>query len=70
MSEDKEELSNEIVELLKNDPFFIQALKDFESLGFLKISDERIQIVDRDGLQKYMDDFGKHHFFNNQKEKS
>mgnify|MGYP003135534426 FL=1 len=70
MSEDKEELSNEIVELLKNDPFFIQALKDFESLGFLKISDERIQIVDRDGLQKYMDDFGKHQFFNNQKEKS
>tara|TARA_R100000988_G_scaffold95557_1_gene61873 strand:+ start:440 stop:610 length:171 start_codon:yes stop_codon:yes gene_type:complete len=41
-----------------NDPFFIQALKDFESLGFIKIKKEGVEILDRKGLEKYLKDFG------------
>ena len=45
----------------------MQALKDFESLGFLEICNDGIRILDRDGLQKYMNDFGKHEILNGQK---
>ena len=36
-----------------NDPFFIQALKDFERLGFIKV-----EILDRQGLENYLKDYG------------
>tara|TARA_R100001079_G_scaffold73409_1_gene39063 strand:- start:126 stop:293 length:168 start_codon:yes stop_codon:yes gene_type:complete len=44
---------------LKNNPFFIQALKDFESLGFIKIKENGVEILDREGLENYLKDFGK-----------
>ena len=48
-----------------NDPLFIQSLKDLQSLGFIKINKDddgnykTVEIIDREGLQNYMDDFGK-----------
>jgi len=43
---------------IEKDPFFIQALKDFESLGFIKINKNGVEILDRKGLEKYLKDFG------------
>ena len=49
---------------LKKDKYFIQAMKDFQEKGFIKIhKDENnepdsIEILDAEGLQKYMDKFG------------
>ena len=49
---------------LKKDKYFIQAMKDFQEKGFIKIhKDENnepdsIEILDSEGLQKYMDKFG------------
>ena len=40
------------------DPFFIQALKDFESLGFIKIKKEGIEILDHKGIENYLKNFG------------
>ena len=50
---------------LTSDPLFIQSIKDFESLGFVKINKDddgnykTVEIIDREGLQNYMDNFGK-----------
>ena len=50
---------------LTSDPLFIQSLKDLESLGFVKINKDddgnykTVEIIDREGLQNYMDNFGK-----------
>ena len=41
------------------DAFFNQALKDFESLGFIKIKENGVEILDREGLENYLKDFGK-----------
>ena len=55
----------EVVEALANDPLFIQSLKDLQSLGFIKINKDdegnykTVDIIDREGLQNYMDNFGK-----------
>ena len=55
----------EVIEPLANDPLFIQSLKDLESLGFIKINKDddgnytTVEIIDREGLQNYMDNFGK-----------
>ena len=55
----------EVIEPLANDPLFIQSLKDLESLGFVKINKDddgnykTVEIIDREGLQNYMDKFGK-----------
>ena len=55
----------EVIEPLANDPLFIQSLKDLESLGFVKINKDDDgnyktgEIIDREGLQNYMDNFGK-----------
>tara|TARA_R100000426_G_C4784396_1_gene96002 strand:- start:150 stop:326 length:177 start_codon:yes stop_codon:yes gene_type:complete len=55
----------EIVEALANDPLFIQSLKDLQSLGFIKINKDdegnykTVDIIDREGLKNYMDNFGK-----------
>ena len=55
----------EVIEPLANDPLFIQSLKDLESLGFVKINKDddgnykEVEIIDREGLQNYMDNFGK-----------
>ena len=52
-------------ENLEDDALFIQSLKDFESLGFVKINKDddgnykTVEIIDREGLQNYMDNFGK-----------
>ena len=49
---------------LTSDPLFIQSIKDFESLGFIKINKDddgnytTVDIIDRKGLQNYMDNFG------------
>lgn len=41
------------------DPHFIQAMKDLEDRGFIKVKgNEGIEIVDKEGLQKYYDNFG------------
>ena len=50
---------------LTNNPLFIQSIKDFESLGFIKINKDddgnytTVEIIDREGLQNYIDNFGK-----------
>ena len=50
---------------LTSDPLFIQSLKDLESLRFIKINKDddgnytTVEIIDREGLQNYMDNFGK-----------
>ena len=55
----------EVIEPLANDPLFIQSLKDLESLGFVIINKDddgnykTVEIIDREGLQNYMDNFGK-----------
>ena len=41
------------------DPHFVEALKDFEARGFIKVKKEGIEILDREGLMKYYEDFGK-----------
>ncbi len=50
---------------LKDHPLFIQSIKDLESLGFIKINKDddgnytTVEIIDREGLQNYIDNFGK-----------
>ena len=50
---------------LTSDPLFIQSIKDLESLGFVKINKDddgnykTVEIIDREGLQNYIDNFGK-----------
>jgi len=50
-----------LIDLMRNDPYFKQALKDFESLGFIKVNGEYINIVDRKGIERYLKDFNKKH---------
>lgn len=51
---------DELTKLLLKDPHFIQALKDFEEKGFIKVKGaEGIEILDKQGLQDYYDNFGK-----------
>ena len=55
----------EVIEHLADNPLFIQSIKDFESLGFIKINKDddgnytTVEIIDRKGLQNYIDNFGK-----------
>ena len=49
----------EITKIMLQDPHFIEALKDFELRGFIKVKKEGIEILDREGLMKYYKDFGK-----------
>tara|TARA_R100001086_G_scaffold129383_1_gene66937 strand:+ start:432 stop:605 length:174 start_codon:yes stop_codon:yes gene_type:complete len=50
---------------LTSDPLFIQSIKDLESLGFVKINKDddgnykTVEIIDREGLKNYIDNFGK-----------
>ena len=50
---------DDINKRLLNDPMFIQALKDFETMGFIKIKKEGVEIIDPKGLQAYVNNFGK-----------
>lgn len=49
---------------LKKDKYFIQAMKDLQEKGLIKIhKDENnepdsIELIDIEGLKKYMDNFG------------
>ena len=49
---------------LKKDKYFIQAMKDLQEKGLIKIhKDENnepdsIELIDVEGLKKYMDNFG------------
>lgn len=52
------DLMRSIPNLLKKDPMFIQALKDFKTMGFIEIKENGIEILDRKGLEKYLKDFG------------
>ena len=52
-------LMRSIPNLLKKDPMFIQALKDFKKMGFIEIKENGIEIIDREGLENYLKDFGK-----------
>jgi hypothetical protein len=53
------------IDNLKDNPLFIQSIKDLESLGFIKINKDddgnytTVEIIDREGLQNYIDNFGK-----------
>ena len=53
------------IDNLKDNPLFIQSIIDFESLGFIKINKDddgnytTVEIIDREGLQNYIDNFGK-----------
>ena len=49
----------EITKLMLQDPHFVEALKDFEVRGFIKVKKEGIEILDKEGLMKYYKDFGK-----------
>ena len=46
-------------ETILKDPMFIQALKDFEKMGFIKIKKETIEIIDHKALENYLNNFGK-----------
>jgi hypothetical protein len=52
-------LMRAIPNLLKKDPMFIQALKDFQTMGFIEIKENGIEIIDRKGLENYLNNFGK-----------
>jgi hypothetical protein len=52
-------LMRSIPNLLKKDPMFIQALKDFQTMGFIEIKENGIEIIDRKGLENYLNNFGK-----------
>ena len=54
---DKEKLNDLSIGLINN-PFFVQALKDFEKMGFIKIKKETVEILDYKGLENYLKDFG------------
>ena len=47
----------ELTRLMLQDPHFVEALKDFEARGFIKVKKEGIEILDREGLMKYYEDF-------------
>ena len=49
---------NEFTKALLSDPSFIQSMKEFEEMGFIKVTKEGIQIIDREGMQKYIDNYG------------
>ena len=49
----------EITKLMLQDPHYVEALKDFEARGFIKVKKEGIEILDKEGLMKYYKDFGK-----------
>ena len=34
-------------------------MKEFEEMGFIKVTKEGIKIIDREGMQKYIDNYGK-----------
>lgn len=51
---DKDALKNVV-----NDPHFVQALKDFEKMGFIKVDKGNVKIIDQEGMQKWMENFGK-----------
>ena len=53
------DLMRSIPNLLKKDPMFIQALKDFQTMGFIEIKENGIEIIDRKGLENYLNNFGK-----------
>ena len=36
-----------------------KAMKDFEERGFIKVKKEGIEILDKEGLMKYYEEFGK-----------
>jgi len=46
-----------LIDLMKNDLYFKQALKEFEKLGFIKVNGENITIVNREGIEKYLKEF-------------
>jgi hypothetical protein len=50
---------DEITKLMLQDPSFIEAMKDFEARGFIKVKKEGVLIINREGLMEYMKDFGK-----------
>tara|TARA_R100000995_G_C3437412_1_gene101562 strand:- start:41 stop:217 length:177 start_codon:yes stop_codon:yes gene_type:complete len=50
---------DDINKMILNNPMFIQALKDFEIMGFIKIKKEGVEIIDRKGLENYLNNFGK-----------
>ncbi len=52
-------LMRSIPNLLKKNPMFIQALKDFQTMGFIEIKENGIEIIDRKGLENYLNNFGK-----------
>ena len=50
---------DEITKLMLQDPTFIEAMKDFEEKGFIKVKKEGVEIIDREGLMNYYKNFGK-----------
>lgn len=55
---DKKKL-NELSIGLINNPYFVQALKDFKKMGFIEIHEDKIEILDYKALENYLKDFGK-----------
>lgn len=52
-------MDKKAVNQIMNDPQFIQALKDFETMGFIKVEKGHVKIVDEEGIKKWMENFGK-----------
>ena len=50
---------DDINKMILNNPMFIQALKDFETMGFIKIKENGVEIINRKGLENYLNNFGK-----------
>ena len=54
-------LMRSIPNLLKKDSMIRQALKDFKDMGFIEIKENGIEIIDRKGLENYLNNFCKYH---------
>ena len=48
-----------MIKALLSYPSFIQSMKEFEEMGFIKVTKEGIKILDREGMQRYIDNYGK-----------
>ena len=46
---------DDINKMILNNPMFIQALKDFETMGFIKIKENGVEIIDRSNIHTIED---------------
>tara|TARA_R100001086_G_scaffold123460_1_gene63614 strand:+ start:366 stop:545 length:180 start_codon:yes stop_codon:yes gene_type:complete len=52
-------MMDDFKKMILESPEFIQACKDFERMGFIKIENNLVKIIDAKGLQAWIDNYGK-----------